>query len=67
MDIVDKLDISSTLTEDQNELSEFPLEPGLGNGYSRNCRSLDRVKKNQKREFLKEETVASQTIEDAAC
>jgi len=63
-DIVDKLDISSTLTEDQNELSEFPLEPDLETDIAETAEVLIESKKAEEGIF-EEETVASQTIEDA--
>ena len=63
-DIVDKLDISSTLTEDQNELSEFPLEPYLEMDIAETAEVLIESKKSEEGIF-EEETVASQTIEDA--
>ena len=62
-DIVDKLDISSTLTEDQNELSEFPLEPDLETDIAETTEVLIESKKSEEGIF-EEETVASQTIED---
>ena len=64
-DIVDKMDISSTLTEDQNELSEFPLEPDLETDIAETAEVLIESKKSEEGIF-EEETVASQTIEDAA-
>ena len=64
-DIVDKLDISSTLTEDQNELSEFPLEPDLETDIAETAEVLIESRKAEEGIF-EEETVASQTIEDAA-
>ena len=64
-DFVDKLDISSTLTEDQNELSEFPLEPDLETDIAETAKVLIESKKAEEGIF-EEETVASQTIEDAA-
>jgi len=64
-DIVDKLDTSSTLTEDQNELSEFPLEPDLETDIAETAEVLIESKKAEEGIF-EEETVASQTIEDAA-
>jgi hypothetical protein len=64
-DILDKLDISSTLTEDQNELSEFPLEPDLETDIAETAEVLIESKKAEEGIF-EEETVASQTIEDAA-
>lgn len=63
-DILDKLDISSTLTEDQNELSEFPLEPDLETDIAETAEVLIESKKAEEGIF-EEETVASQTIEDA--
>ena len=63
-DIVDKLDTSSTLTEDQNELSEFPLEPDLETDIAETAEVLIESKKSEEGIF-EEETVASQTIEDA--
>ena len=63
--IVDKLDISSTLTEDQNELSEFPLEPDLETDIAETAEVLIESKKSEEGIF-EEETVSSQTIEDAA-
>ena len=62
-DIVDKLDISSTLTEDQNELSEFPLEPDLETDIAETAEVLIESKKSEEG-IIEEETVASQTIED---
>ena len=62
-DIVDKMDISSTLTEDQNELSEFPLEPDLETDIAETAEVLIESKKSEEGIF-EEETVASQTIED---
>jgi len=64
-DIVDKLDISSTLTENQNELSEFPPEPDLETDIAETAEVLIESKKAEEGIF-EEETVASQTIEDAA-
>ena len=64
-DIVDKLDISSTLTEDQNELSEFPIEPDLETDIVETAEVLIESKKAEEGIF-EEETVAFQTIEDAA-
>jgi len=64
-DIVDILDISSTLTEDQNELSEFPLAPDLETDIAETAEVLIESKKGEEGIF-EEETVASQTIEDAA-
>ena len=64
-DIVDKLDISSTLTEDQNELSEFPLEPDLETDIAETAEVLIESKKAEEGIF-EEETVASQSIEDTA-
>ena len=63
-DILDKLDISSTLTEDQNELSEFPPEPDLETDIAETAEVLIESKKAEEGIF-EEETVASQTIEDA--
>ena len=62
-DIVDKLDISSTLTEDQNELSEFPLEHDLETDIAEPAKILMESTKAEERIF-EEETMASQTIED---
>ena len=62
-DIVDKLDISSTLTENQNELSEFPPEPDLETDIAETAEVLIESKKSEEGIF-EEETVASQTIED---
>jgi len=64
-DIVDKLDISSTLTENQNKLSEFPPEPDLETDIAAAKEVLIELKKAEEGIF-EEETVASQTIEDAA-
>ena len=64
-DIVDKLDISSTLTENQNKLSEFPPEPDLETDIAETAKVLIESKKAEEGIF-EEETVASQTIEDAA-
>ena len=64
-EIVDKLDISSTLTENQNELSEFPPEPDLETDIAETAEVLIESKKAEEGIF-EEETVASQTIEDAA-
>ena len=64
-DIVDKLDISSTLTENQNKLSEFPPEPDLETDIAETAEVLIESKKAEEGIF-EEETVASQTIEDAA-
>ena len=64
-DIVGKLDISSTLTENQNELSEFPPEPDLETDIAETAEVLIESKKAEEGIF-EEETVASQTIEDAA-
>jgi len=64
-DIVDKLDISSTLTENQNELSEFPLESDLETEIAETAEVLIESKIAEE-EIFEEETVASQTIEDAA-
>jgi hypothetical protein len=63
-DIVGKLDISSTLTENQNELSEFPPEPDLETDIAETAEVLIESKKSEEGIF-EEETVASQTIEDA--
>ena len=56
-DIVDKLDISSTLNEDQNELSEFPLEPDLVTDIAETAKVLIKSKKAEEG-ILKEETEA---------
>ena len=56
-DIVDKLDISSTLNEDQNELSEFPLEPDLVTDIAETAEVLIKSKKAEDG-ILKEETEA---------
>jgi len=64
-DIVGKLDINSTLTENQNELSEFPPEPDLETDIAETAEVLIESKKAEEGIF-EEETVASQTIEDAA-
>ena len=56
-DIVDKLDISSTLNEDQNELSEFPLEPDLVTDIAETAEVLIKSKKAEEG-ILKEETEA---------
>lgn len=63
-EIVGKLDISSTLTENQNELSEFPPEPDLETDIAETAEVLIESKKAEEGIF-EEETVASQTIEDA--
>jgi len=63
-DFVGKLDISSTLTENQNELSEFPPEPDLETDIAETAEVLIESKKAEEGIF-EEETVASQTIEDA--
>ena len=64
-DIVGKLDITySTLTENQNELSEFPPEPDLETDIAETAEALIESKKAEEGIF-EEETVASQTIEDA--
>ena len=63
-DIVDKLDISSTMAEDQNELSEFTPEPDLETNIAETAEVLIESKKTEEGIFEKE-TVASQTIEDA--
>ncbi len=60
-DIVDKLDISSTLNEDQNELSEFPLEPDLVTGIAETIEVLIESKKTEEG-ILKEETEADSSI-----
>ena len=60
-DIVDKLDISSTLNEDQNELSEFPLEPDLVTGIAETAEVLIKSKKAEEG-ILKEETEADSSI-----
>jgi hypothetical protein len=56
-DIVDKLDISSTLNEDQNELSEFPLEPDLVTDIAETAEVLIKSKKAEEG-ILEEETEA---------
>ena len=56
-DIVDKLDISSTLNEDQNDLSEFPLEPDLVTDIAETAEVLIKSKKAEDG-ILKEETEA---------
>ena len=56
-DIVDKLDISSTQNEDQNELSEFPLEPDLVTDIAETAEVLIKSKKAEEG-ILKEETEA---------
>ena len=56
-DIVDKLDISSTLNEDQNELSEFPLEPDLVTDIAETAEVFIKSKKAEE-EILKEKTEA---------
>ena len=56
-DIVDKLDISSTLNEDQNDLSEFPLEPDLVTDIAETAEVLIKSKKTEDG-ILKEETEA---------
>ena len=56
-DIVDKLDISSTLNEDQNELSEFPLEPDLVKDIAETVEVLIESKKTEEGIF-EEETEA---------
>ena len=56
-DIVNKLDISSTLNEDQNELSEFPLEPDLVTDIAETAEVLIKSKKAEDG-ILKEETEA---------
>ena len=60
-DIVDKLDISSTPTEDQNELSEFPLEPDLVTGIAETIEVLIESKKTEEGIF-EEETEADSSI-----
>ena len=60
-DIVDKLDISSTLNEDQNELSEFPLEPDLVTGIAETIEVLIESKKTEEGIF-EEETEADPSI-----
>ena len=60
-DIVDKLDISSTLNEDQNELSEFPLEPDLVTGIAETIEVLIESKKTEEGIF-EEETEADSSI-----
>ena len=60
-DIVDKLDISSTLNEDQNELSEFPLEPDLVTGIAETIEVLIESKKAEEGIF-EEETEADSSI-----
>ena len=60
-DIVDKLDISSTLNEDQNELSEFPLEPDLVTDIAETAEVLIKSKKAEEG-ILKEETEADSSI-----
>jgi hypothetical protein len=56
-DIVDKLDISSTLNEDQNELSEFPLEPDLVTDIAETAEVFIKSKKAEEG-ILKEKTEA---------
>ena len=56
-DIVDKLEISSTLNEDQNELSEFPLESDLVNDIAETAEVLIKSKRAEEG-ILKEETEA---------
>ena len=56
-DIVNKLDISSTLNEDQNDLSEFPLEPDLVTDIAETAEVLIKSKKAEDG-ILKEETEA---------
>ena len=56
-DIVDKLDISSTLTEDQNELSEFTPKPDLETDIAETAEVLIESKKTEEGIFEKE-TVA---------
>ena len=60
-DIVDKLDISSTLNEDQNELSEFPLEPDLVTDIAETADVLIKSKKAEEGIF-EEETEADSSI-----
>ena len=60
-DIVDKLDISSTLNEDQNGLSEFPLEPDLVTGIAETIEVLIESKKTEEGIF-EEETEADSSI-----
>ena len=60
-DIVDKLDISSTLNEDQNELSEFPLEPDLVTDIAETAEVLIKSKKAEEGIF-EEETEADSSI-----
>jgi len=63
-DIVGNMDDNSTLTEDQNDLSEFSIEPDLGPAEVVTAEELIESKKAEEGIF-EEETVASQTIEDA--
>ena len=56
-DIVDKLDISSTLNEDQNDLSEFSIEPDLVTDIAETAEVLIKSKKAEDG-ILKEETEA---------
>ena len=56
-DIVDKLDINSTLTEDKNELSEFTLEPDLVKDIAETAEVLIESKKTEEGIF-EEETEA---------
>jgi hypothetical protein len=60
-DIVDKLDISSTLNEDQNELSEFPLEPDLVTDIAETAEVFIKSKKAEEG-ILKEKTEADSSI-----
>ena len=53
-DIVDKLDINSTLTEDKNELSEFTLEPDLVKDIAENAEVLIESKKKEEGIFEEE-------------
>lgn len=63
-DIVGNMDDNSTLTEDQNDLSEFSIELDLGPAEVVTAEELIESKKAEEGIF-EEETVASQTIEDA--
>jgi len=63
-DIVGNMDDNSILTEDQNDLSEFSIEPDLGPAEVVTAEELIESKKAEEGIF-EEETVASQTIEDA--
>jgi hypothetical protein len=60
-DIVDKLDISSILNEDQNELSEFPPEPDLVTDIAETADVLIKSKKAEEGIF-EEETEADSSI-----